>query len=387
MLLHAESPALSFDDLTGRLYDVRQLAVPPVAGERSGCVSTTDKAARYNAASGTYENWFANNDATSLSGTDKPHGSLCKLDGPGVIWRIWSAQPRLHGNIEIFIDGEKMPSTFGTGTEDYFGYAWGTAAAFDSALQAQVRNGTADQIGISAPKAGPGNIGHIVNLRWQVPDNVPFLESFEATIEKYHPNAWPLLNAYTVCWYQEAGKPDYYKPRPLDARDSYYVPAKKRELRHVVNGRYEGGVLDHMRSGLMKQASVNPQKMAKFGNGWSEDNQWLMRFHRPDGEVTLLFDMAATACGLTLSLTQAPDYGKADILLDGKVIAEGVDCYAERVQLGEYVVFPNLHVSAGRHQLTFKSAGKNALSKGILLGLDYLQLGSIEGVERVDSTP
>ena len=31
------------------------------------------------------------------------------------------------GDEKFYVDGEKFPSTFGTGTEDYFGYAWGLA--------------------------------------------------------------------------------------------------------------------------------------------------------------------------------------------------------------------------------------------------------------------
>ena len=119
-----------------------------------------------------------------------------------------------------------MPSTFGTGTEDYFGYAWGTPATFDSALQAQPRNGPAGAIGIRPNKAGPGNTGHISNVRWQIADNVPFQKSFEAVVEKYHPNSWPLLNAYLAAWYQTAGTEDYYGPvMPVEERSDYFVPA------------------------------------------------------------------------------------------------------------------------------------------------------------------
>jgi len=155
---------------------------------------------------------------------DSPRGSgvyrFYNLSGSKKFW--WG-----EGDEKFFVDGEKMPSTFGTGSEDYFGYAWGTAQAFDSALQAQPRNGAADEIGKLADRAGPGNVGHISNVRWQIADNVPFQKSFEATVEKYHLNSWPLLNAYCAAWYQEAGKEDYYGPvMPVEERSDYYIPAK-----------------------------------------------------------------------------------------------------------------------------------------------------------------
>jgi hypothetical protein len=139
------------------------------------------------------------------------------------------------GDEKFFVDDEKMPSTFGTGSEDYFGYAWGTAAAYDSALQAQPRNGSADEIGKSAGNAGPGNIGHICVLRWQIADNVPFQKQFEAVIEKYHPNSWPLLNAMTASWYQMPGTVDHYQPKPITQRKDYYAQPKPPA---IVNGRW-----------------------------------------------------------------------------------------------------------------------------------------------------
>lgn len=40
------------------------------------------------------------------------------------------------GDEKFFVDGERFPSTFGTGSEDYIGYAWAAEppfARFDSA--------------------------------------------------------------------------------------------------------------------------------------------------------------------------------------------------------------------------------------------------------------
>ena len=48
------------------------------------------------------------------------------------------------GDEKFFIDGEKYPSTVGTGSEDYIGYAWAANppfVTFDSALAAVSRTG------------------------------------------------------------------------------------------------------------------------------------------------------------------------------------------------------------------------------------------------------
>ena len=41
------------------------------------------------------------------------------------------------GDEKFFVDGEKFPSTFGTGSEDYFGYAWGDCTLFQHAYHDQ----------------------------------------------------------------------------------------------------------------------------------------------------------------------------------------------------------------------------------------------------------
>ena len=72
------------------------------------------------------------------------------------------------GDEKFFVDGEKFPSTFGTGSEDYFGYAWSNPTLFQHAYHNQ--------------PIAMGNKGHIVVNRWHVSDNVPFQTGFEAAI-------------------------------------------------------------------------------------------------------------------------------------------------------------------------------------------------------------
>lgn len=117
------------------------------------------------------------------------------------------------GDEKFFVDGETMPSTFGTGSEDYFGYAWGTPEKFDSAVQCQTLNHE--------------NTGHISVCRWQIADNVPFQSSFEGCIEKYHDNNWPLLYAVTAYWYQQHEIDDVYDLLPVQERVKYYEKPKQ----------------------------------------------------------------------------------------------------------------------------------------------------------------
>lgn len=139
-----------------------------------------------------------------------------KWDRKNVDW--WWGE----GDEKFFVDGEAFPSTFGTGSEDYIGYAWAAEppfARFDSAY--------------ACMNAMPidGN-GHTGVSRFQIADNVPFQQAFEAYIEKYKADHWEnkgvCLYAATPYWYQAAGTEDDYSPiAKEDLLRGYVLPQEQ----------------------------------------------------------------------------------------------------------------------------------------------------------------
>ncbi len=68
-----------------------------------------------------------------LTGTGQLVGTVLTVENqPDDPW--WG-----EGDEKIYVDGETFPSLFGTGTEDYFGYAWSTPEPFAHAYHAQPR--------------------------------------------------------------------------------------------------------------------------------------------------------------------------------------------------------------------------------------------------------
>ena len=59
-----------------------------------------------------------------------PDWTMLKTEGRGrfcgVMLHVWNPRGGWwgEGDEKFFVDGEKFPSTIGTGSEDYFGYAW-----------------------------------------------------------------------------------------------------------------------------------------------------------------------------------------------------------------------------------------------------------------------
>jgi hypothetical protein len=207
------------------------------------------------------------------------------------------------GDEKFFVDGEKFPSTFGTGSEDYFGYAFAAfhPHVFDSAFQSQPLN--------------RNNYGHISNVRFQVADNVPFHSSFEAIIEKYHPNAWPLLYATTAYWYQAAGVADMYRPVPVEQRLNYFVDVERD------TDIYEAEQLDIVKkdSGVVVFDAWFQVFSADHAIVWKDVSKPGDRFVlnvplKEDGNFEILVQVG-----------RSPDAGAYQISLDGEAIGEVID--------------------------------------------------------------
>ena len=119
------------------------------------------------------------------------------------------------GDEKFFVDGEKMPSWFGTGSEDYFGFSWGTPGYFSRAYHTQL-------LAPAGTLYAPGN--RALN-RFHITDNVPFQSSFEGCIEKwFYTN--DTITAYGTMpyWYLSSKGNDSYRALSLSARTNYYLP-------------------------------------------------------------------------------------------------------------------------------------------------------------------
>jgi autotransporter-associated beta strand protein len=119
------------------------------------------------------------------------------------------------GDEKFFVDGEMFPSWFGTGSEDYFGFSYGTPGYFTKAYHTQAL-------------APPGTLyapGNRALNRFHITDNVPFQASFEGCIEKwFYTNDSITTYGMMPYWYLTSGGSDPYSALPLSSRTNYYVP-------------------------------------------------------------------------------------------------------------------------------------------------------------------
>jgi hypothetical protein len=116
------------------------------------------------------------------------------------------------GDEKIFVDGELFPSSIGTGTEDYYGYAWCRPELFSHPFIAQ--------------PSGSGNFhpGLTINMRYRDLDAIPFKSSISSNIELWHWLPAVINYALTTYWYVlppyeiniKADPVGVNKPIPLD---------------------------------------------------------------------------------------------------------------------------------------------------------------------------
>ncbi|MDN5213797.1 DUF2961 domain-containing protein [Fulvivirgaceae bacterium BMA12] len=134
------------------------------------------------------------------------------LQGEGVyvgdVLTLFDISPKWwgEGDEKIFVDDDTFPVHFGTGSEDYYGYAWCLGAPFSTPFVMQ--------------PDGSGNetIGFTINARYRLLDGIPFSKKFHFDMELQHWTESRLNYAPTVYWYARPGVKSNIAPAPEAAK-------------------------------------------------------------------------------------------------------------------------------------------------------------------------
>ncbi len=100
---------LTYIDLINRLIDLEHLATLPAPWEKCAQWSSYDRRSKYDETSGKYIDWSANRDGTGIIREEGNRQVFAEIEGPGVIWRIWSALAK-EGHVKIYLDGAEEPA-------------------------------------------------------------------------------------------------------------------------------------------------------------------------------------------------------------------------------------------------------------------------------------
>ena len=262
------------------------------------------------------------------------------------------------GDDKFFVDGEKFPSSFGTGTEDYFGYAWSSSNVFSRPYHGQILN--------------ENNVGHFDDNRWHIADSVPFQTSFEGDLEKYFKNRHETQFAAEAFWYLDAkGSDPYTVAVPLNERVGYWRKTNIRREKDVIEAEW-------LR--VNNKPAVEPQNeiMLDYGPGWSSGRQLYWQGKVGDALELALPVQKAGTYRVLLKLTEGPDYGVSQVSLDGVEVGGPLDLYAATVKPGDTVDLGAQALTAGPHVMKITIVGKNAAATGTAFGADWVKLVAVE---------
>ncbi|HEU4419539.1 MAG TPA: glycoside hydrolase family 172 protein, partial [Planctomycetota bacterium] len=176
--------------------------------------------ASYHVAKGTPTRPFGDHLVLDAKGRGRFVGCSLLVRNPSQVW--WG-----EGDEKFTVDGEAFPSWFGTGTEDYFGYAWCDPTPFQAPFHAQIEC------------QGPRNFGLTQLHRTHVLDSVPFQQSFRFDLERWHWIDHIAVDYATVAyWYGAPGATSGLPPVPAAAERAIERPAPPRVF--VAEGVLEG---------------------------------------------------------------------------------------------------------------------------------------------------
>ena len=256
------------------------------------------------------------------------------------------------GDEKIWVDDDAFPSFFGTGSEDYFGYAWCNTTLFSHAYHNQ------------SICTGPGNLGYTAVARYHIFDDIPFTKALRFYIEKW--NASDREYCCTAYWYALPGSTDFFK----------VIPAERRRLRPLPEPYHIEGALEGEKLTVARctggQTSIQDLDPSRFSYG-----RHLWWTGASEGAVLELRVPVAQAgrYRLVLGLTKSWDYGIHQIMLNGQDVGDPVDLYSPqivplRVELGTF------DLPAGEFLLGLRCVGTNPAAKPVnyMAGLDYVLL-------------
>ncbi len=265
------------------------------------------------------------------------------------------------GDEKIFVDGEAFPSHFGTGTEDYYGYAWCFSAPFSAPFHAQ--------------PTGEGNSkpGMSVNSRWRSLDAIPFATSLKVDMELWHWKKTRVHYAPATFWYARPGATCNIEPAPSEASRpvaAVPVPPEGADPVLTIAGAIEG---ESLRIVECTGGSTKTQQWAQ--PIWSRDEQLWWTHGNPGDRLVLEVPVAkAGRHKVEANCTLAVDYGIMKIAVNGRVLKESLDFYNDGV-IARTIDLGVAELPAGTAKLEVTIVGANPAAKpSHMFGLDCLKL-------------
>lgn len=316
------------------------------------------------------------------TGDGEPY-TLLETSGKGhYVGTVFSVRTRSpywfgEGDEMITIDGEEVPSVWGTGTEDYFLCAWG----LEKTLTPYFGVPFFDQWGIVG--------GHTSAYRWHVNDPILFNESIKVQFETFgwispdenverRAHSWnPREDDYaSVAFWYQAG------PSTFEARAPHARERRLPSIDRVVV------LVDSLELGQRRIQPEDPLPRLEYDgrprvSPTSRVSQRYPEHFAADvvyvpltlgDAIELPFDVSTREpLRLLVNLGIGPDLGIFVVSLDGVALGDEMDLYAGEIGQREFHLL-DFWPEPGRYVLRLECVGKNHLSSSSALLVESVRL-------------
>lgn len=267
------------------------------------------------------------------------------------------------GDEKIRVDGEKIPSHIGTGTEDYYNYSFAPRGIIQGPFANQIR---VDE---------PNTQGHNVLARSRNLDTIPYRESLDFDIELISWKPTRMIYSATTCWYAFPGGSSNLKPDVAGAtspiptlEDARKPPAAFPDVLDAellqITARSEGLVTETQN---MRDYGADLWSRGEHLLGRASDGSFIeLQIPVPDNKPRQLL----------IAATKAPDYGILSFTVNGEAIKPILDGYSTDVIHGGELPLGTFTPENGAFTLRIAVSGSNPATTGprFYFGIDYMKL-------------
>lgn len=283
-------------------------------------------------------------------------GAACMLLNPSVIptsggnW--WG-----EGDEKIWVDDDVLPSLFGTGSEDYFNYAWSRPELFETAYASQPLT------------TGPDNRGFVANNRFHVLDPLPFHERIDFYMELFHHTHTPGISYGRIAYlYADATLRDAYVP--LTTQDVTMGLEIAANWEPAAQGGATGATFWQAEDVLSEpgSAAVVP------GELWAGTGLALLAGPNAGDSIEFSLNVPETRrYQIVLTCALSPTSGRFSVSLDGaEPMGFRPDLFTPHMEMLRNYYFDTLELAAGEHTITVTALGPGASGDGSDVGVDFL---------------
>ena len=280
--------------------------------------------------------------------------------GTGVFLMNPSSVPTPYGNWwgegdeKIFVDDDVVPSTFGTGSEDYFNYSWSSPDIFIFPYCGQPRND------------GPGNRGFVTNYRWHVLDCLAFHKSIRFYMELYSHERVPGMSYARIAYH-------YARPGVTDDHQAL-MPEDLRLARLPENWQPAARMGASNSSFHMAESIVSDRARTRLDRGrlWA-GGQLLVWTPKAVGDKKA-FTFTIPSAGkkqVNVTLARTPRAGSVAFFVDDIPVGEA-DLYRAHRTLHRNVALTPLELTQGEHTLTLELKGFPRGAAETDIGIDFI---------------